>query len=244
MTVGERIRTIIREADTVARLGGDEFGLLLPELDCADGVRPVLERIRLALERPISVNTLPLSVEASIGVAVYPEHGVETQLLLQRADAAMYEAKRESSGACFYESGSEVADVTRLTLVGELRRAMTDGELELYYQPQATLADGRVGSAEALVRWHHPTRGLIMPDGFIPIAQETGLIGPLTLHIIELALRQARAWRDGGIEIAVAVNPLHAQPARPRAARPRPGAADPLGGRPGGAPRSRSPSPR
>ena len=206
VTVGERIRGIIREADTVARLGGDEYGLMLPELDSAEGVRPVLERIRLALERPISVNTLPLSVEASIGVAVYPEHGTETQLLLQRADAAMYEAKRESSGACFYEGTSDVADVTRLTLVGELRRAMADGELELHYQPQAMLADGQVASAEALVRWHHPTRGLIMPDQFIPIAQETGLIGPLTLHILELALRQARAWRDAGLEIAVSVN--------------------------------------
>ena len=206
VTVGERIRGIVREADTVARLGGDEYGLMLPEIDTAEGVRPVLERIRLALERPISVNTLPLSVEASIGVAVYPEHGTETQLLLQRADAAMYEAKRESSGACFYEGTANVTDVTRLTLVGELRRAMADGELELHYQPQAMLADGQVASAEALVRWHHPTRGLIMPDHFIPIAQETGLIGPLTLHILELALRQVRAWRDAGLKIAVSVN--------------------------------------
>jgi diguanylate cyclase (GGDEF)-like protein/PAS domain S-box-containing protein len=206
VTVGERIQGVIRESDTVARLGGDEFGLLLPELDSAEGVRPVLERIRLALERPISVNTLPLSIEASIGVAVYPEHGTETQLLLQRADVAMYQAKRESSTACFYERGSEECDVNRLTLVGELRRAMTDGELELYYQPQATLADGRVGSAEALVRWHHPTRGLIMPDGFVPIVQETGLIGPLTLHILALALRQVRVWSESGLELGVAVN--------------------------------------
>jgi diguanylate cyclase (GGDEF)-like protein/PAS domain S-box-containing protein len=204
--VADRIRGALRDSDTFARLGGDEFGLLLPDLDSADGVMPVLDRISAALETPITVHTLPLAVEASIGIAVYPENGKEAQVLIQRADVAMYEAKRESTSACFFDQESHQYDISRLTLVGELRRAIERDELVLHYQPKAMLDDGAVSSVEALLRWQHPTRGLIFPDAFIPIAQETSLIGPLTLHVVEMALRQGREWRDAGLELTIAVN--------------------------------------
>jgi diguanylate cyclase (GGDEF)-like protein/PAS domain S-box-containing protein len=204
--VTDRIGTAIRDSDTFARLGGDEFGLLLPELKNGEGVVPVLERITAALEAPITVHSLPLAVEASIGVAMYPDNGDEAQVLIQRADVAMYEAKRESTSACFFDQESHRYDTSRLTLVGELRRAIERNELVLHYQPKATLDNASVSSVEALLRWQHPTRGLIFPDAFIPIAQETSLIGPLTLHVVELALRQGRTWRDAGMDLTISVN--------------------------------------
>jgi diguanylate cyclase (GGDEF)-like protein/PAS domain S-box-containing protein len=204
--VSDRIRGAIRDSDTFARLGGDEFGLLLPELNNSSGVLPVLDRISAALEAPITVHTLPLAVEASIGIAMYPENGEEAQVLIQRADVAMYEAKRESASACFFDQETHQYDTHRLTLVGELRRAIEREELVLHYQPKATLNNSSVRSVEALLRWQHPTRGVIFPDDFIPIAQETSLIGPLTLHVVAMALRQGRIWRDNGLDLMIAVN--------------------------------------
>ncbi len=197
--VGERMRDAVRGSDTVARLGGDEFGLLLPELTDGEGAVPVITRIRAALERPVYVHSLPLAVEASIGIAIYPDHGTDVQSLIQKADVAMYDSKRDNASHTFYDEGSHEYDVTRLTLVAELRRAIADRELILHYQPKAALESGEVRSVEALLRWVHPERGMVFPDSFIPIAQETGLIGPLTLYVIEEALRQGasgatRAW--------------------------------------------------
>jgi diguanylate cyclase (GGDEF)-like protein/PAS domain S-box-containing protein len=204
--VTERIGGAIRASDTFARLGGDEFGLLLPELDGADGVRPVLDRISAALEVPITVHTLPVTVEASIGIAMYPENGEDAPLLIQHADVAMYEAKRDSGSACFFVKENQQYDINRLTLVGELRRAIECDELVLHYQPKALLDNSPVSSVEALLRWKHPVRGLIFPDAFIPIAQETSLIGPLTLHVAAMALGQGRRWRDEGLDLAIAIN--------------------------------------
>ena len=149
---------------------------------------------------------LPLSIEASIGIAIFPDHGHSAELLIQRADVAMYSAKRENAPFYFYEIGTDEGDDSSLAVVGELRRALDEHELVLHYQPKAVLADGEVRSVEALVRWAHPTRGMIYPDAFIPVAQETSLIRPLTLYVLDEALRQCRAWRDEGLEIAVSVN--------------------------------------
>jgi diguanylate cyclase (GGDEF)-like protein/PAS domain S-box-containing protein len=204
--VGERMRDAVRASDTVARLGGDEFGLLLPELSDGEGAVPVITRIRAALERPVYVHSLPLAVEASIGIAIYPDHGTDAQSLIQKADVAMYDSKRDNASHTFYDEGSHEYDVTRLTLVAELRRAIAGRELLLHYQPKAALESGEVRSVEALLRWRHPERGMVFPDSFIPIAQETGLIGPLTLYVIEEALRQGRQWRDQGIDLSIAVN--------------------------------------
>jgi diguanylate cyclase (GGDEF)-like protein/PAS domain S-box-containing protein len=204
--VGERMRDAIRGSDTVARLGGDEFGLLLPDLHDGEGAVPVITRIRAALERPVHVHSLPLAVEASIGIAIYPEHGTDAQALIQKADVAMYDSKRDNASHTFYDEGSHEYDVTRLTLVAELRRAIAAHELILHYQPKAALESGDVRSVEALLRWVHPERGMVFPDSFIPIAQETGLIGPLTLYVVEEALRQGRRWRDAGLNLSISVN--------------------------------------
>jgi diguanylate cyclase (GGDEF)-like protein/PAS domain S-box-containing protein len=206
ISVGKQMGGALRASDTVARLGGDEFGLVLPELIDADSLLPVLERLQESLEEPIHVQSLPIGIEASIGIALYPDHGDDAQTLIQRADIAMYEAKRDGLGHVFYDDSTHERDVSSLTLVAELRRAISERELVLYYQPKAALDSGVVTSVEALVRWQHPERGVVMPDSFIPLAQETSLIGPLTLYVIEEALRQVRSWREQGIELSVAVN--------------------------------------
>jgi diguanylate cyclase (GGDEF)-like protein len=204
--VGERMRDAVRGADTVARLGGDESGLLLPDLGTRADALPVVERIRAELERPIYGHSLPLAVEASIGIAIFPDHGADAQVLIQRADVAMYDSKRDSAPFIFYDEDSHEYDLTRLTPVAELRCALVANELLLYYQPKAALESGEVRSVEALLRWAHPERGMVFPDSFIPIAQETSLIGPLTLYVIEEALRQGRAWRDAGLDLSISVN--------------------------------------
>jgi diguanylate cyclase (GGDEF)-like protein/PAS domain S-box-containing protein len=206
ISVGKQMGGALRASDTVARLGGDEFGLVLPELIDADSLMPVLERLQQSLEEPIQVQSLPIGIEASMGIAIYPDHGDDAQTLIQRADIAMYEAKRDGLSHVFYDDSTHDHDVTSLTLVAELRRAISERELVLYYQPKAALESGVVTSVEALVRWLHPERGVVMPDSFIPLAQETSLIGPLTLYVIEEALRQVRSWREQGIELSIAVN--------------------------------------
>ncbi len=204
--VSRRMCEAVRGSDTVARLGGDEFGLLLPRVAGRGDAVQVLERIRAALERPVDVHSLPLTVEASVGIALYPGHGPNAPALLQCADVAMYDCKRDSAPFQFFDEDSHHFDLGRLTLVSELRRALARRELVLHYQPKAALQTGEVTSVEALVRWAHPDRGLVFPDAFIPVTEETGLIGPLTLYVIEEALRQGRAWLDAGLRLPISVN--------------------------------------
>jgi diguanylate cyclase (GGDEF)-like protein/PAS domain S-box-containing protein len=204
--LGARLQEAIRASDSVARLGGDEFGLLLPQPDGLDDIVRVIDRIRSELERPIVVQELPLAVEASIGVALYPDHGTDVDSLLQRADVAMYIAKEDNSAYAIYDAAADHYDPTRLTLVGELRRAIEERELVLFYQPKALLETDEIHSVEALIRWHHPQRGLVMPDDFIPVAQQTGLIKPLTLYVVARALEQLRAWEEDGLSLSCAVN--------------------------------------
>ncbi len=204
--LGARLATALRESDTVARLGGDEFGVLLPSLPDRRVVNEVVERIRAVVEQPFNLQGLPLTIETSIGVSIYPEHGEDVETLMQRADVAMYLAKSSNSLFEIYDESRDDYDPSRLTLVGELRRAIDNGELTVFYQPKAGLGDGGVDGVEALVRWAHPERGLLPPDEFIPLAEHTGLIGPLTLHVLDKALGQCRAWRDEGLILSVAVN--------------------------------------
>jgi diguanylate cyclase (GGDEF)-like protein/PAS domain S-box-containing protein len=204
--VGRRLSGVLRTSDSVARLGGDEFGILLPDAGGHSAVTAVVEKLAEAMQEPITVQELPLVVEASIGIAVSPDDGLDVETLLRAADVAMYTAKEEKTGYGFFDGSTHQLDVARLTLVGELRRALESGELILHYQPQALLRDGQVRSVEALLRWKHPERGLIGPGEFIPLAQQTGLIRPLTLYVIGEALRQCRAWEREGLELAIAVN--------------------------------------
>ena len=152
--VGERMRDAVRASDTVARLGGDEFGLLLPELGDGDGALPVITRIRAALERPVYVHSLPLAVEASIGIAIYPDHGTDAQSLIQKADVAMYDSKRDNASHTFYDEGSHEYDVTRLTLVAELRRAIAAPRAD-----PALSAQGGAGERRRSARWRRCCAG-------------------------------------------------------------------------------------
>jgi diguanylate cyclase (GGDEF)-like protein/PAS domain S-box-containing protein len=204
--IGKRLRGILRSSDTVARLGGDEFGVLISKPRTERDVVIVIQKIRAALQKPVTIDGLALPAEASIGIAMFPQHGEDVDTLIRRADVAMYGAKEEKGGFAFYESSRNESDPARLTLVSELRRAIEQRELVLYYQPKAALANGSVQSVEALLRWNHPTRGLVGPDEFIPLAQQTGLIKPLTLYVLDEALRQCRAWQRAGMTLGVAVN--------------------------------------
>jgi diguanylate cyclase (GGDEF)-like protein len=204
--LGRRLTALTRPGDTVARLGGDEFALLVPNAPSPEAIASLAERITSSLQEPVLVEGLPLEVEASVGISFYPDHGTDVDTLLQRADVAMYVAKETKAHYAVYDAHTDHYRPERLVLVGELRRAIEEGELVLHYQPKATLVDGEVRGVEALVRWQHPERGLVPPDVFIPVAEQTGLIRPLTLFVVDQALRQCRAWRDQGLELTVAVN--------------------------------------
>jgi EAL domain-containing protein (putative c-di-GMP-specific phosphodiesterase class I) len=166
----------------------------------------VVSRVSSCLEEPIIVQDLPLRVDASIGLAAFPRDGADAELLLQHADVAMYAAKAANGGFAIYERLADSHTPDRLALIGELRGALEREELVLYYQPQLTLSTGSIMAVEALVRWRHPQRGLITPDEFIPLVQETGLIKPLTHYVLDRALRQCRCWMDSGRPMKVAVN--------------------------------------
>lgn len=205
MEVGARLLDTLRETDTIARLGGDEFCILLPESD-AEVAQKIALRILQSLEQSITIDTHQLLVGASIGIAVYPEHGDTPQTLLQRADVAMYVAKRNKLGQALYTTESDQHSVKRLELTGDLRAALTGNELELHYQPKIQIAGGAITGVEALLRWTHPRYGRIPPDQIIPLAEQTGLIRPLTRWVLDTALQQCAEWKRSGIDIHVAVN--------------------------------------
>jgi diguanylate cyclase (GGDEF)-like protein len=204
--VGLRLAKSLRESDTVARLGGDEFGVLLPKVLDAEAAVAVARKLRTTLEEPFTIHGLALQMEASIGIALFPDHGADVQSLLQRADVAMYVAKEHPAGCEVYTSERDEYSPDRLTLLTELRRAIDRGELLLHYQPKVNLRTDEIHGVEALVRWQHPERGLVPPDEFIPPAQKTGVIAPLTMFVLDEALRQCRTWSLQGQELCVAVN--------------------------------------
>ena len=204
--IAQRLAALVRPGDTVARLGGDEFAVVLaPVSTTADAVR-LAESLRARIDEPIDVDGVVMRTEASIGVAVAPDHGRDVDTMLRRADIAMYVAKGGRVGIAAYDSAQESHSPARLALAGELRRALEQFELTVHYQPQATLRTGLVTGVEALVRWQHPSRGLVGPDEFVPLAENTGLIGPLTLAVLERAVAQVRAWDGIGVHLDVAVN--------------------------------------
>jgi diguanylate cyclase (GGDEF)-like protein len=204
--VSERLRLSLAEHQMVARLGGDEFGVLIPDLESHDEASAVAQRLLAQLREPFSIEGLTLEVDASIGIACAPEHGSAVEQLIQRADIAMYAAKEGGRGHLLFEQQLDRYSPRRLSLAGALRSAIADGEIVLYFQPKAELNTGRIVGVEALARWQHPRLGLIGPSEFVPIAEQTGLIGPLTSHVLEEALRQVREWHDNGEELSVAVN--------------------------------------
>jgi diguanylate cyclase (GGDEF)-like protein len=204
--IGTRLRSAIRESDTLARLGGDEFAVLLPDITDLGSATALAAKLRGALETPFLVEGIALDVEASVGVVLSGEHGMDPTLLLQRADIAMYVAKAQKLGVFAYDPDVDLHSPAKLALLGELRRALERDELVLYYQPKVSISTGEVVGAEALVRWQHPERGLVLPDAFIPLAEQTGLIEPLTTYVLGAALTQARVWMDAGQPLMVSVN--------------------------------------
>jgi diguanylate cyclase len=204
--VGERLRGRLREVDTVARLGGDEFAVLLPKIATAEGAVAVAGKLQAAFDEPFRLDDLALEVETSIGIALYPEHGSDPDELLQHADIAMYVAKDTHAGFVLFDPSLDQHSPRRLALLGELRRAIDHQQLVLHYQPKVDAHTGQMLGVEALVRWQHPEYGLIPPNDFIPLAERTGLIGPLTHYVLDAALHQCREWRQAGHELAIAVN--------------------------------------
>ena len=203
--IGVRISGRLRSQDTVARLGGDEFGVVLPGLSHAQDAVAVAEDIADALEETFAIDGIEVDVRASIGVAC-TDDGDDAATLLRHADVAMYVAKRSHSGIEKYSKEHDLFSAERLALASEVRRAIEQHELVLHYQPKIDLRSGRAEAVEALVRWQHPVRGLLQPSEFLPVVESTHLIKPLTLYVLDEALRQARAWLDEGDRVRVAVN--------------------------------------
>ena len=203
--IGARLQSELRQSDTIARMGGDEFAVLLPGTD-GETARDVARRLVDSLAQPFDTQGLSLQIEASIGIAMFPDDGKDASDVIQRADVAMYVAKRERTGIAVYELGRDFNSVRHLTLNGELRKAIDEDHLILYYQPKISAKEGTIVGAEALVRWQHGLFGMIPPDDFIALAEHSGLIKPLTRWVLNEAMRQAAEWCRKGLPIAMAVN--------------------------------------
>jgi diguanylate cyclase (GGDEF)-like protein/PAS domain S-box-containing protein len=204
--VTARLRGVLRATDTIARLGGDEFAVLTTDAKHPDDVVSTARKILAALEGPFAIGDQMVETGASIGIALYPVHGDDPGTLLRRADVAMYVAKRGGGGCSLYAPEQEAQSLRRSGLAGELRRSIPQGEMTLHYQPQVLLGSGTVYSVEALVRWNHPREGLMPPDRFIPMTEETGVIHPLTAWALDSALNQLCKWLAAGIDVSVALN--------------------------------------
>jgi diguanylate cyclase (GGDEF)-like protein len=204
--VGLRLTETLRDTDTVARLGGDEFAILIEDCNLSKAIH-VANKILSAFEQTYHVNNLHLYLNVSIGIAFYPEHDHSAQGLIQRADIAMYVAKRSKNGYAIYDINQDQHSINRLALDSDLRAALEDTEqLMLFYQPKQDLESNRVSEVEALLRWQHPEHGLVPPTEIIPLAEQTGLIQSLTYWVVEAAIKQHLAWRQESLMINIAIN--------------------------------------
>ena len=204
--VTARLRGVLRATDTIARLGGDEFAVLTTDAKHPDDVIATARKILASLEGPFAIADQMVETGASIGIALYPVHGDDPTTLLRRADVAMYVAKRSGGGHAVYAPEQETQTLRRSGLAGELRRAIPQGELVLLYEPQVTLATGAIESVEAHLRWNHPREGMLPPDRFIPMAEEMGIIHPLTAWVLDALLGQLGTWLAAGLHVCVSIN--------------------------------------
>ena len=203
--IGRRLRPLLPEPDLVARLGGDEFAVIIEAADGAEALRRV-DALLAQIRVPFDIAGLDFDIDASIGIAIADDPALTASDLLRRADVAMYTAKEDHAGRALYSSARDQYSAERLALAGRLRRGIADGELVLFYQPQVDLATGKVTGVEALLRWDHPERGLVSPDEFVPVAERTELIRPLTSFVFTAAITQAAIWRRAGYDLNVSVN--------------------------------------
>jgi diguanylate cyclase (GGDEF)-like protein len=203
--VGRRLTETLRESDTVARLGGDEFALTFIARDVTHA-RNVARRIGVALEESYLLAGVSIEVSASMGIALCPTHAEDADTLMKRADVAMYDAKRNHSSFATYEPGRDAHSMRRLTILSELRNAVSRDELELHYQPKIDVKNDKAVHAEALVRWRHPVHGILAPDEFVPLAEQSGNIGMITKWVLKRAIRDCGGWNAAGLNLTIAVN--------------------------------------
>lgn len=205
--VAQRLLECVREQDTVSRQGGDEFIAVLPGTDAA-GAALVAEKMLHSIIQPYEIEGHELHISSSVGVAIFPDHASDASMLTKYADVAMYQAKEGGRNQyLLFDPSMNASAYERLKLETSLRTALERNQLQLYYQPQVNLSDGRIIGCEALVRWHHPELGLVAPADFIPLAEETGLIGPISDWVLEEAIRQCQTWRSAGMpDLTMAVN--------------------------------------
>ena len=204
--VGKRIVGAVRNNGLTARLGGDEFAILIPQLDHGGQALQIASRILAALRTPIELTGLAVEISGSIGIALSPEHGDTPSQLMRCADVAMYLAKNNSMGCSIYDPEQDQHSPRRLAIMTGLGQAIEQNQLLLHFQPKLSLATGKVSGFEALVRWRHPEHGMIPPGQFIPLAEMSDLIGPLTHWVVNRALRQAKEWQEAGLDASMAVN--------------------------------------
>jgi len=206
--LSQRLRECLREGDTLSRIGGDEFMLLLPHIRTRDNAAYIAQKILLSLKQPFNIEGHELYVGLSIGIAIYPEDGDSIETLIKHADIAMYHAKDHGRNDFkFFTQDLHKSFTGRLAIENEMRHALERREFEVFYQPQVAVQSQRVRGMEALIRWNHPARGLVSPSEFIPIAEESGLITPISEWVMGAACRQARLWRDADMPpITMAIN--------------------------------------
>jgi diguanylate cyclase (GGDEF)-like protein len=203
--IGPRLGDVLQPDDTIARLGGDEFAVLLPGATVVRAEH-IARKLLAALDRSFTISDISVDIGGSIGISLSPEHAADSDVLLRRADVAMYVAKRAGRGFAVYSPDQDQHSPDRLAMVGELRRAIEGDELTLHYQPKVSLRTSRCIGVEALIRWQHPLHGMIPPDQFIPLAEQTGLIKNLSQWVLNAALKQARDWLAEGLDVPIAVN--------------------------------------
>ena len=203
--VSSRLEEALRDADTVARLSGDEFVLVLPGINI-ENIHLAIDKIQALFKEPILIEDTSIEIEAAIGIAIFPLHGLDSDMLIRHADIAMHVAKNDVNGFNIYNPDDDPFSLQHLKLYGELREAVNNKKLTLYYQPKIDIKTGKIKSVEALARWPHPDKGMISPVEFIPMIEQTGLIRPFTLWVLEQAILQIKQWNESGIDLNVAVN--------------------------------------
>jgi len=205
--IAKRFRSVLRSSDFLARLGGDEFAILIEDYNDLDEIGTFIQRLQEAMQESVHVGRFDLRLSASIGVSLFPQHGEDVEMLQKAADIALYEAKKNGKNRyAFFASNADLL-VEKIQMENELASALEKGEIEVYFQPQVELKNGRLCGAEALIRWRHPDRGLLLPERFLTLAGESGILYRLDLYVLEHALRQMERWKSEGIGcITISVN--------------------------------------